>query len=130
EKIIAAFHQKILFQRGLLIHLRPDISDAEKAQNVLGEVVRNLMARKIDQLWQEHLLNIDHLRSDVHMRSVGQKDPLLEFKHESFSLFESFSTRLREEIARDVFRFELIPQSHQQRLQEALSRGQKQFIQQ
>ncbi len=68
------------------------------------------MVRKIDQLWQEHLLHIDHLRSDVHMRTVGQKDPLLEFKHESFALFETFSTQLRQEIARDLFRFEMMPQ--------------------
>jgi preprotein translocase subunit SecA len=132
EKIIAAFGQKLLFQREILVRYRPDIPDAEKAQNVLGEVIRNLMARKIDQLWQEHLLHIDHLRSDVHMRTVGQKDPLLEFKHESFALFEAFSVRLREEIARDIFRFEMVPQSHQQKLQEALSKvqRQKQFIQQ
>lgn len=132
EKIIAAFRQKLLFQRELLVQYRPELSDAEKAQNVLGEVIRNLMARKIDQLWQEHLLHIDHLRSDVHMRSVGQKDPLLEFKHESFSLFEAFSIRLREEIARDSFRFEMVSQSHQQKLQEALSKvqRQKQFVQQ
>ena len=130
-KVIAAFRQKLLFQRELLVHYRPDIPDAEKAQNVLGEVIRNLMARKIDQLWQEHLLHIDHLRSDVHMRTVGQKDPLLEFKHESFALFEAFSIRLREGIARDIFRFEMVPQSHQQKLQEALSKvqRQKQFIQ-
>ncbi len=132
EKIIAALQQKLLFQREFLLAMRPDISDPEKADNLLGEVIRNLMARKIDQLWQEHLLQIDHLRSDVHMRTVGQKDPLLEFKHESFALFEAFSIRLREEISRDIFRFEMVPQSHQQRLQEALSKvqRQKQFIQQ
>jgi len=132
EKILAAFRQKLLYQRELLIALRPDLTDAEKAQNVLSEVVRNLMARKIDQLWQEHLLHIDHLRSDVHMRTVGQKDPLLEFKHESFSLFEAFSIRLREEISRDLFRFEMMPQGHQQRLQEALAKAQRQrqFVQQ
>lgn len=110
EKILAAFKQKIFFQRQLLTTFRPELNEAEKAQNVLNEVVRNLMIRKIDQLWQEHLLHVDHLRSDVHMRTVGQKDPLLEFKHESFSLFERFSTHLREEIARDLFRFEMMPQ--------------------
>jgi preprotein translocase subunit SecA len=67
------------------------------------------MVRRIDHLWQEHLLSIDHLRSDVHMRTVGQKDPLLEFKHESFTLFQSFSEKLRQEIARDLFRFEMMP---------------------
>lgn len=110
KKILGEFEQKLFFQRQLLSSFRPDLNDAEKAQNVLQEVIRNLMIRRIDQLWQEHLLQIDHLRSDVHMRTVGQKDPLLEFKHESFALFEAFSKRLREEVVRDLFRFEMMPQ--------------------
>jgi preprotein translocase subunit SecA len=110
EMVLAGFQQKLFFQRQLLTSFRPELNDAEKAQNVLQEVVRNLMVRKIDKLWQEHLLHIDHLRSDVHMRTVGQKDPLLEFKHESFNLFETFSTNLRLEISRDLFRFEMMPQ--------------------
>lgn len=114
KKILTEFQQKIFFQRQMLASFRPDLNEAEKGQNVLQEVIRNLMIRKIDQLWQEHLLHVDHLRSDVHMRTVGQKDPLLEFKHESFSLFEAFSTRLRQEIARDLFRFEMMPQQPQQ----------------
>jgi preprotein translocase subunit SecA len=109
NKAVAAFQEKIFFQRQMLASFRPELNEAEKAQNVLQEVVRNLMVRKIDQSWQEHLLHIDHLRSDVHMRTVGQKDPLLEFKHESFSLFEAFSTRVRQEIVRDLFRFEMMP---------------------
>lgn len=131
EKIISALQQKLLYQRQLLSSFRPDLNEPEKAQGVLQEVIRNLMVRKIDQLWQEHLLTIDHLRSDVHMRTVGQKDPLLEFKHESFSLFEAFSLRLRQEISRDLFRFEMMPQqktspSAQKKLQDALSQLQKQ----
>lgn len=110
EKTLSSYQQKLFFQRQLVSSFRPDLGDAEKALNVLQEVVRNLMIRKIDQHWQEHLLHIDHLRSDVHMRTVGQKDPLLEFKHESFSLFDSFSQNLRQEIARDLFRFEMMPQ--------------------
>ncbi|HSX11732.1 MAG TPA: preprotein translocase subunit SecA [Chlamydiales bacterium] len=110
DKVVSGFQQKLFFQRQLLSSFRPELNEAEKSQNVLQEVIRNLMVRKIDQLWQEHLLHVDHLRSDVHMRTVGQKDPLLEFKHESFSLFEAFSTRLRQEIARDLFRFEMMPQ--------------------
>lgn len=110
EKILGAFQQKIFFQRELLSSFRPELNEAEKTQKVLEEVLKNLMVRRIDQLWQEHLLHIDHLRSDVHMRTVGQKDPLLEFKHESFALFERFSIRLKEEIAKDLFRFEMMPQ--------------------
>jgi preprotein translocase subunit SecA len=109
EKIITAFNTKLHHQRHLILTFRPDLQDADKLQSILQEVLRSLMVRRLDQLWQEHLLAIDHLRSDVHMRTVGQKDPLLEFKHESFSLFQSFSEKLRQEIARDLFRFEMMP---------------------
>ena len=44
---------------------------------------------------------------DVNLRTVGQRDPLLEFKHEAFSLFKEFSQSVRTEIAQDLFRFEI-----------------------
>ena len=72
------------------------------------EAIRNIMIRKIDQLWQEHLLRMDHLRSDVNLRTVGQRDPLMEFKHDAFVFFEEFSRTLRTEVAQDLFRFEII----------------------
>ena len=72
------------------------------------EAVRNLMIRKIDQLWQEHLLRMDHLRSDVNLRTVGNRDPLMEFKHDAFDFFDEFSRTLRTEIAQDLFRFEIV----------------------
>ncbi len=110
EKVIEAFNQKLIQQRTLMMTFRPDMTDASRAQAISFEVIRNVMVRKIDQLWQEHLLAIDHLRSDIQMRTVGQKDPLLEFKHESFALFEKFFADLREEISRDLFRFQMVPQ--------------------
>ncbi len=108
EKIVAALQAKLQFQQQMLQSFRPDVQDESQFSNVLFEVMRNLMIRKLDQLWQEHLLAIDHLRSDVHMRTVGQKDPLLEFKHESFAHFQMFSERLRHDITRDLFRFEMM----------------------
>ena len=127
SRITAAFELKLQHQRQILAFLRPDLQDSERLQSVLQEVIRNLMIRKIDQLWIEHLLSIDHLRTDVMMRTVGQKDPLLEFKHESFALFESFSERLRLEIARDLFRFEMMPkETPERRLQDTLAQLQQQ----
>jgi preprotein translocase subunit SecA len=77
-------------------------------EQVLWEVIRSLLIRNIDRLWQEHLLHIDHLRTEVHLRSVGQKDPLLEFKHEAFALFDSLTLRIKQEIAHALFKFEMI----------------------
>ena len=73
----------------------------------VDEALRHLMIRKTDILWQQHLLQMDHLRSDVNLRSVGQKDPLTEFKHEAFLLFDQFSENLKTQIAHDLFKFEI-----------------------
>ena len=78
------------------------------AEGILTEVVRSVLIRSIDRLWQEHLLNIDHLRTEVHLRVVGQKDPLLEFKHEAFLLFDAFSANLKTEIAHALFKFKMM----------------------
>ena len=72
------------------------------------EAVLNLMIRQVDQLWQEHLLQMDHLRTDVNVRAAGNRDPLLEFKHDAFQFFDEFSRNVRTEIAQDIFRFEIV----------------------
>jgi len=125
DLILSAFEQKLTHQRQILSTFRSDLNDAEKALRILQDVVRNVMIRRIDSLWQEHLLSIDHLRSDVHMQTVGQKDPLIEFKRESFALFERFFQDLRLSIIRDLFRFEMAPQTPQHRLQQQLALLQK-----
>lgn len=108
EKVISALEQKISREK-------TKIAEAEKiAQglpgNILQSLIRSLMIRKSDQLWQEHLLSMDHLKTDVNLRSVGQRDPLTEFKHEAFALFHQFSTRLYEEIARQLFKIDIVIQ--------------------
>ncbi len=107
EKILSAFKLKIEMEHekaGKFIQ-HPDFN----AQQVLNDAMRNIMVRTIDNLWQEHLLAMDHLRSDVSLRSVGQKDPLMEFKHEAFNLFEKFTLSLKEQMAHSLFKFELFP---------------------
>jgi preprotein translocase subunit SecA len=74
---------------------------------ILKGILRNILIFNIDRRWQEHLLHIDHLRTEVHLRAVGQKDPLLEFKHEAFALFDAFSLRIKLEIAHALFKFEV-----------------------
>ncbi len=108
EEILRALDQKIEMQEKLISLMRPETEGTEKPIQVLQEVIRSLILRKIDSLWQEHLLSIDHLRSDVHLRTIGQKDPLIEFKQEAFHLFDDFSKRIRLNIALDLFRFEMI----------------------
>lgn len=87
---------------------------------VLDDAMRTLIVRSIDNLWQEHLLTMDHLRAEVTMRSVGQQDPLLEFKHEAFSLFANLGHELRTQIVTDLFKFEIMTYGRRQEALEQL----------
>lgn len=78
------------------------------AKDLAWSGIRDMMLHRLDALWQEHLLTMDHLRSEVGMRAVGQRDPLTEFKHEAFRLFDELSNKLNTDIAQDLFRFEVV----------------------
>lgn len=105
--VVAAFDEKMQKELGKVENLQKQGLTITNLPS-LDEAIRQLMIRKTDMLWQLHLLTMDHLRSDVNLRSVGQKDPLTEFKHEAFSLFNKMSEQLKTEIAHDLFRFEIL----------------------
>lgn len=111
DKVVTSFRHKMAHENEVIEQVQKGApADAEKldAEGILREVVRSVLIRSIDRLWQEHLLNIDHLRTEVHLRAVGQKDPLLEFKHEAFLLFDSLSIKLKTEIAHALFKFKMM----------------------
>lgn len=107
EKVTDAFRDKLSRENAKF--LRPDLAvkPDKLPPGPAHEAIRHLMIRILDKLWQEHLSVMDHLRSDVHLRTVGQRDPLMEFKHESFALFDELSRTLKTEIAQELFRFEM-----------------------
>jgi preprotein translocase subunit SecA len=112
NKITTAFKDKVAHEKQKAEETPLPEGMKLKAEVVDGSI-RNLMLQTLDRLWQEHLLIMDDLRSDVQMHSVGQRDPLTEFKHEAFSLFDSFIQELRGDIARDLFKLSVEPiQSH------------------
>jgi len=69
---------------------------------------RVVMLNVIDNQWKDHLLNIDHLKEGIQLRGYAQKDPLIEYKKESFDLFEDMQNRIEEEAIRILFRIEPI----------------------
>ena len=119
ETIIEAFRERLDIENAKVTSNIPN--GVEAPARPANEALRHLMIRKIDKYWKEHLLIMDHLRSDVNMRAVGQRDPLMEFKHEAFSLFDLFGQKVRKEITHDLFRFEIIAPNHQE-LEQLLSR--------
>lgn len=112
DKVLEAFKHKIEHQKRAIesMHrsMNPNSTNEVNSEAIIGEVVRNMLIRTIDARWQEHLLHIDHLRTEVSVRSIGQKDPLLEFKHEAFALFDHLSREIKLEIAHALFKFEMM----------------------
>jgi len=75
---------------------------AQKAANFGPDTLRmaekSLLLQLLDQSWKDHLLSLDHLRQGIGLRSYAQRDPLNEYKHEAFNLFEEMLVRVRESI--------------------------------
>jgi len=72
--------------------------------NALQSLERLTLLGAIDRLWQEHLYAIDSLRHSINLRSIGQKDPVIEYKQEAFSMFSDLMGRIKHEIASSLFR--------------------------
>ncbi len=83
---------------------------ADFGPDVLRQVEKAVLLQTLDSLWREHLVVLEHLRQVVHLRGYGQRDPLNEYKTESFTLFEAMLTNLREDVTRQLMHIELAPQ--------------------
>ena len=69
---------------------------------------RMIMLSVLDQQWKDHLLNMDHLKEGIGLRGYGQKDPLVEYKRESFDMFEDMMTRFQEDTVRYLYLMQII----------------------
>ncbi|WBU56023.1 preprotein translocase subunit SecA [Paracoccus sediminicola] len=81
---------------------------AEKEQNfgpeTMRQIEKQILLQAIDQKWRDHLLTLEHLRSVVGFRGYAQRDPLSEYKTESFQLFESLLDGLRSDVTQQLAR--------------------------
>ena len=82
---------------------------AEVGPQVMRQVERGVLLQTLDGLWREHLVTLEHLRQVVGLRGYGQRDPLNEYKGESFTLFEQMLARLRQTVSGQLMHIELTP---------------------
>jgi preprotein translocase subunit SecA len=89
----------------------------EKREQELGEktmrdIEKYAYLGSIDHLWMDHIDHIDDLREGVNLRGYGQRDPLVEFKNEAYTLFENLIDKIDEELSHRIFRIGVgVPQS-------------------
>src|SRR5688572_11143064 len=82
-----------------------------------------LLLQVIDRKWKDHLLNVDHLKEGIGLRGYGQRDPLIEYKRESFDLFQSMLERIQDRVVKILWKIELAGHDRaeeSQRVQRAL----------
>jgi len=80
---------------------------AQWGPDVIRYIEKSILLQSLDHLWREHLVMLDHLRNVIGLRGYGQRDPLNEYKAESFSLFEAMSQSLREAVTAQLMRVEI-----------------------
>ncbi len=71
---------------------------------ILRRVERDVMLQIVDAQWKDHLYSLDHLKEGIGLRGYGQRDPLVEYKRESFDLFQAMKARIDEEMVRYLWR--------------------------
>ena len=79
----------------------------------LNSMERFIMLNAVDTQWQEYLRNMDTLRQGVGLRAYGQRDPLVEYKNEAYTLFADLMDRIKAEIAGRIFRATTSPRAYQ-----------------
>ena len=68
--------------------------------DLLRRIERDIMLQIVDVQWKDHLYSLDHLKEGIGLRGYGQRDPLVEYKKESYALFQAMKDRVDEEMVR------------------------------
>jgi preprotein translocase subunit SecA len=88
--------------------------ETEFTAPVLRDLERHLYLYTLDEHWRDHLYELDHLKGGIGLRAFGQRDPLIEYKKEAFTLFETLVGEVRDEFVQRLFRVQLAPQAVQE----------------
>ncbi len=101
--------EKTLLDRATALY---DARERSMTAPLLRQLEQMIYLGSIDQLWKDHLLNMDHLKEGVGLRGYGQKDPLVEYKKEGFTLFKMMDEQIKTDVISKLYRVEVTPESH------------------
>jgi preprotein translocase subunit SecA len=106
------------------VHKRYEEKEAMVGADNMRLNEKYLLLQVIDQQWKDHLLNVDHLKEGIGLRGYGQRDPLIEYKRESFELFQAMLERIQDRVVKILWKIELAgregDREESQRVQRAL----------
>jgi preprotein translocase subunit SecA len=94
---------------GNRIHARYDEKERVVGAELMAFHQRMIMLQIVDAQWKDHLYAVDHLKEGIGLRGYGQRDPLVEYKKESYNMFQALMDRIDEEILRWVYLYQPVP---------------------
>jgi preprotein translocase subunit SecA len=93
--------------------------ETQFSPEVMRELERHLYLFTLDEHWREHLHELDYLKGGIGLQAYGQRDPLVQYKREAFTLFATMMGEVREDFAQRMFRVQLQPAAARQAIAEA-----------
>lgn len=102
-------HNALLFKNELIDYILEAYALLRGSQDetIIQDSEKWIMLETIDQAWKQHMLNLDHLKEGIYLRSWGQKNPLIEYKREAFAMFEDMMHAIRFETVNRLFNLKL-----------------------
>jgi preprotein translocase subunit SecA len=82
--------------------------EAEFGEEAMRQVERQVMLKVIDTRWREHLYEMDYLQDGIHLRAMGQKDPLIEWQREGFAMFSEMVSAIAEDFVKYVMHLQVV----------------------
>ncbi len=84
--------------------------EAEYGEEIMREVERVVLLKNVDSKWMDHIDAMDELKKGIYLRSMGQKDPVVEYRFEGFAMFDEMIAAIREDTVRLILTFRINPQ--------------------
>ncbi|HLB39686.1 MAG TPA: preprotein translocase subunit SecA [Actinomycetota bacterium] len=91
-----------------------EAKEATVTPDVMRELERVVLLNITDTKWREHLYEMDYLQEGIHLRAYAQRDPLVEYQREAFSMFEALTASIQEDFVKYIYRVELVRREEQQ----------------
>jgi preprotein translocase subunit SecA len=97
-----------------------DVKQEKVGDDLMRHYERHVLLQIIDGAWKDHLLSMDHLKEGIGLRAYGQRDPLIEYKRESFEMLTAMKQRIEDDAVRYLFLLE--PMSEEERVKQAAAK--------
>ena len=110
----------LLTERAMKIYAE---KEEKYGDQIMREVERVILLQTVDRYWMDHIDNMDELRRGIHLRSIGQHDPVVAYRNEGFEMFEQMVAAIREDTARAILTVQLRSEQEPERKQVAQETG-------